>query len=229
MSNNLLAVDTATERCGVSVIADGYIRAELSLNIGGSHTKHILPAVETVLSLVEIPLADIDAFAVTQGPGSFTGLRIGVSTVKGLAFAAGKPLIGISSLEVLAHQAGDEGGVVCPMIDARRNEVYWRLFRRADGRLRPIGDELVGPIEALAGQIDETCIVIGNAVSLYADRLQRLLPDRVRWSPESDNGIRPGILAQLAWQRYERGLVDDVETFAPVYIRKSDAESLHRG
>lgn len=225
MAGKLLAVDTATERCGVAIIGDGRVQIDLSLDIGGTHTKHVMSAVEAVLGLGGLTLADIDAFAVTRGPGSFTGLRIGVSTLKGLAFAVGKPLIGVSTLDILAHQAGGDTALVCPMIDARRNEVYWRIFRRSDGTLHTTGAEQVGPIEILAGQIDDTCIVIGNAAPLYADRLQSLLTTQIRRSPGIDNAIRPAILAHLAWYRYQQGLVDDVDTFVPVYIRKSDAES----
>lgn len=225
MTDNLLAVDTATERCGVAIFSNGYLQAELSLNIGGTHTKHILPAVETVLGLGRLTIADIDIFAVTKGPGSFTGLRIGISTLKGLAFAFGKPLVGISSLDVLARQAGGDTALVCPMIDARRNEVYWRIFQRSDRNLRPVAHEQVSSLEILAGQITDACTVIGNAVAQYADRLQSLLATPILRARPFDNGIRPAVLAQLAWERYQQGLLDDVDTFVPVYIRKSDAES----
>ncbi len=224
MSKKLLAVDTATDICGVAIIADGRIHVELSLNLGGTHTKHILTAIDAALSLGGVTLNGIDAFAVTRGPGSFTGLRIGVSTMKGLAVATAKPIIGVSSLEVLAHQAGEESVLVCPMMDARRNEIYWSIFRRKGDTLCPLSEEQVGPIDKLAGQIDEACMFIGNAAPLYANQLSRLIRHPIQWPPEIDNAIRPGVLAQLAWQRFGQGQVDDVETFVPVYIRKSDAE-----
>jgi tRNA threonylcarbamoyladenosine biosynthesis protein TsaB len=226
MSNKLLAVDTATESCGVAMIADGRIRAEFNLNLGGTHTKHILTAIDAVLSLSGASIADIDVYAVTRGPGSFTGLRIGVSTMKGLAFATGKPIVGISSLEILAHQAGGDSALVCAMIDARRNEIYWRVYRRKGDILICCGDEQVGPVEDLAGQIDDRCMFIGNAALQYASRLPGLVKHEIQWPPAVDNAIRPAVLAQLAWQRFQQGQVDDVETLVPVYIRKSDAEKM---
>jgi tRNA threonylcarbamoyladenosine biosynthesis protein TsaB len=227
MSKVLLAVDTATENCGVAIIEDGRVQAELSLYLGGTtHTKRILTAIDTVLSLSGVSLADIDAFAATRGPGSFTGLRIGISTMKGLAFATGKPVVGVSSLEVLAHQAGGDCTLVCPMIDARRNEIYWCIYRRKGDTLICLGDEQVGPIDNLADQIDDACMFIGNAAPSYASQLPRLVKHAIQWPPAIDNAIRPAVLAQLAWRRFQQGHVDDVRTFVPVYIRKSDAERM---
>lgn len=228
MSKKLLAVDTATESCGVAVITDGCVQAELSLNHGGTHTKFILAAVDTVLNLMEAALTDIDAFAVTKGPGSFTGLRIGISTIKGMAFATGKPIIGVSSLKVLAHQAGGDSPLVCPIIDARRNEFYWCVYRRKGGDLISLSGEQVGPVDRLADQITDTCMFIGNAVPRCATQLPQLVKYKVQWAPAGDNVIRPAVLAQLAWQRFQKGIVDDAQTLVPVYIRKSDAEMKHK-
>ena len=114
----LLALDTATETCGIALLVDGGIQAELNFFHGQTHAKHLMSGVEAVLELTGVPLNDIDGFAVTRGPGSFTGLRIGISTVKGLALAMGKPVVGISSLDVLARQADNSQEWICPMIDA---------------------------------------------------------------------------------------------------------------
>jgi tRNA threonylcarbamoyladenosine biosynthesis protein TsaB len=224
MSRKLLAVDTATQSCGVAIIANGCMQTELILDHGGTHTKQILAAIDAALSLGESSLAQIDAFAVTRGPGSFTGLRIGISTVKGLTLATGKPIIGISSLEVLAHQAGGDAARVCAMIDARRNEIYWRIYRREGDRLVALSDEQVGPIDKLARQIDNSCVFIGNAVPQYAVQLPKLVRQTIQWAPDADNTIRPAVLARLAWLRFQDGRVDDVGCFEPVYLRKSDAE-----
>ncbi len=229
MSKKLLAVDTATESCGAAVLADGRIQAELSLNHGETHTKHILPAIDEVLCLAGVSLTEIDAFAVTRGPGSFTGLRIGISTMKGMAFATGKPIIGVSSLEVLAYQAEGDSRLVCPVIDARRHEIYWRVYRRSVDTLTPLTSERVGSVEQLAGRIDDTCMFIGHVVPGYTTQLLQLVKQTCQWAPAGNNAIRPAVLAQLAWQRFHSGRVDDVKTFVPVYIRKSDAEKMRKG
>lgn len=224
MSSKLLAVDTATQSCGVAIIGDGRMQTELILSHGGTHTKQILAAIDAALGLEGGSLAQIDAFAVTRGPGSFTGLRIGISTVKGLAVATGKPVIGVSSLDVLAHQAGGDAAWVCPMIDARRKEIYWCVYRREGDGLIALSDEQVGPIDKLARQIEDTCIFIGNAVPLYAVQLSGSVKQAIQWASDVDHTIRPAVLARLAWQRLQEGDVDDTGCFAPIYLRKSDAE-----
>jgi tRNA threonylcarbamoyladenosine biosynthesis protein TsaB len=224
MSCKLLAVDTATQSCGVAIIADGRIQSEVILSHGGTHTKQILSAIDAAISLEGGSLAQIDAFSVTRGPGSFTGLRIGISTVKGLAVATGKPIIGISSLDVLAHQAGGDAACVCPMIDARRSEIYWSIYLRKGDGLVALSDEQVGPIDKLARQIENGCVLIGSAVPQYAVPLSELVTQRIQWASGIDHTIRPAILARLAWRRFQKGDVDDTACFAPVYLRKSDAE-----
>jgi tRNA threonylcarbamoyladenosine biosynthesis protein TsaB len=227
MSRTLLAVDTATQSCGMAIVVDGVVQTELILNHRGTHTKQILAAIDAVLGLSEFSPAQIDAFAVTRGPGSFTGLRIGISTIKGLSLATGKPIIGISSLEVLAHQAGGDVARVCSMIDARRNEIYWCIYRREGGRLTPLTEEQVGPIDNMVRQIDDACVFVGNAVPQYAGQLPQLVRPAVQWAPDADNTIRPAVLADLAWRRFMKGDVDAVGAFAPVYLRKSDAELMY--
>jgi tRNA threonylcarbamoyladenosine biosynthesis protein TsaB len=227
MSRTLLAVDTATQSCGMAIVVDGVVQTELILSHRGTHTKQILAAIDAVLGLSEFSPAQIDAFAVTRGPGSFTGLRIGISTIKGLSLATGKPIIGISSLEVLAHQAGGDVARVCSMIDARRNEIYWCIYRREGGRLTPLTEEQVGSIDNMVRQIDDACVFVGNAVPQYAGQLPQLVRPAVQWAPDADNTIRPAVLADLAWRRFMKGDVDAVGAFAPVYLRKSDAELMY--
>jgi tRNA threonylcarbamoyladenosine biosynthesis protein TsaB len=224
MSRMLLAVDTATQSCGLAIVVDGIVQTELILSHRGTHTKQILAAIDAVLSLGESSLEQIDAFAVTRGPGSFTGLRIGISTIKGLSLATGKPLIGVSSLEVLAHQAGGNAARVCSMIDARRNEIYWRVYRREGDSLISQSDEQVGSVDLMARQIDGACVFVGNAVLQYAGQLPQLVKQEIQTVPDADNIIRPAVLAHLAWRRFLQSDVDAVEAFAPVYLRKSDAE-----
>jgi tRNA threonylcarbamoyladenosine biosynthesis protein TsaB len=220
----MLSVDTSTERCGVAIIVAGRVQAALSLNHGETHSRFLLDAIDSLLALSRMALDDIDAYAVTRGPGSFTGLRIGISTVKGLAFATGKPIVGVSSLEVLAGQAGEDADLVCTLMDARRNEVYWCIYRRQGGILRPVTDEQVGAVDDMIDRIDGPCIVIGQAAALYAEKIAKSAKHAVRWAPVICNDIHPSMVAELAWKRFQQGQWDDVETFVPVYLRKSDAE-----
>lgn len=227
MPTSLLAVDTATEICGIALAIDGRVETELILDRGITHTQSVLSAIDAVLGIAGISTAEIDAYAVTRGPGSFTGLRIGISTVKGLALAAAKPLVGISSLEVLAHQASGRADLICPVMDARRREVYWTQYQRTADGLAAIREERVGPVTEMTASIEKECELIGNGVPTYRSELQAGLKFPVYLTDHEGNTLRPAVLARLAWQRLQIGETADIRTFAPVYLRKSDAE-LHR-
>ena len=227
MPTSLLAVDTATEICGIALAIDGRIETELIVDRGVTHTRSVLSGIDAVLGIAGISTEEIDAFAVTRGPGSFTGLRIGISTVKGLALATAKPLVGISSLEVLAHQASGRADLICPVMDARRAEVYWTLYQRTADGLTAIMEERVGPVVEMISSIDRECELVGNGVPTYRRELKSSLKQQAHLTGYEGNALRPAVLTRLAWQRLQRGETEDIRTFAPVYLRKSDAE-LHR-
>jgi tRNA threonylcarbamoyladenosine biosynthesis protein TsaB len=224
MSTALLAVNTAAQSCGVAIMVDGRVRAAIRLNHGQTHSRFLMQAVDSALMLSGIVLSDIDVFAVTQGPGSFTGLRIGISTVKGLAFGTDKPIVGVSSLEALAWQAPGSASRVCVMLDARRREIYWCLYAHRHDLLSPITSERVGSVEDLLEQIEGPCVAIGNAALLYADQLEEKTGDTIQLAPAVCHEIQPDTLAQLAWQRFQQGKAEDPDSFVPVYLRKSDAQ-----
>lgn len=230
MSTCILAVDTATEICGVALAIDGQVKTEMILSQGVTHTQSIMVAIESVLAMSRMDVGAIDVYAVTRGPGSFTGLRIGISTVKGLALASARPMVGISSLEVLANQAPGCSDLICPIMDARRNEVYWTLYRRtgADKISTAMGEQ-VGPVSAMAESIESACYFIGNGVAQYRNTIKQLIKAPAQWAADASNGIRPSVLARLAWQRVRNGEIDDIRTFSPVYLRKSDAELSRQG
>ncbi|MGD8834166.1 MAG: tRNA (adenosine(37)-N6)-threonylcarbamoyltransferase complex dimerization subunit type 1 TsaB [Desulfobacteraceae bacterium] len=230
MSTCILAVDTATEICGVALAVDDQIKTELTLSQGVTHTQSIMAAIESVLVMNRMDVGAIDVYAVTRGPGSFTGLRIGVSTVKGLALATAKPMLGISSLEVLANQAPAASDLICPIMDARRNEVYWALYKRTGAdKISVALAEQVGPVSALVESVENACYFIGNGVTQYRDTINHLIKAPAQWAADESNGIRPSVLARLAWQRVRNGEIDDIRAFSPVYLRKSDAEIARQG
>lgn len=220
----LLALDTATETCGIAFLVDGHMKVELNLSHGQTHAKHLMSGVEAVLNMAGVPLNDVDAFAVTRGPGSFTGLRIGISTIKGLALAMGKPVVGISSLEVLAFQAESSQEWICPMIDARRREVYWSLYQRREGELEQIEPEQVGPADVAAEKIKGPCRFIGSGALAYRPLIEEKVNHFIHWGSGYSDTINIGWVARLAWERFSQGDVDDVGDLGPVYLRKSDAE-----
>jgi tRNA threonylcarbamoyladenosine biosynthesis protein TsaB len=220
----LLAIDTATEFCNVGLAADGTLLAELSLRHGQTHAKHLLQGIQTVLAQAEVGISAIDGLAVTRGPGSFTGLRIGLSTAKGMALALGIPITGVSSLAVLAHQAQTTEGLICPMIDARRKEVYWALYRRTASGLAPVLGEQVGPANVAAAGISHSCVFIGNGAVAYRSILCDRLGPLARFEDPADSIPRIAVVAQLAWRDLVQGTGNDLHGLSPVYLRRSDAE-----
>lgn len=220
----LLALDTATEHCGVGLAVDGRMSVELGLSHGQTHARYLMAGVRAVLELAGIALEEVDAFAVTRGPGSFTGLRIGISTVKGMALAWEKPMVGVSSLAVLAHQADVAQGLICPMIDARRKEVYWSLYRQNRGGIEQIEPEQVGPAARAAEKINAPCMFVGNGALAYRQILNENLHQPACWVSTTNSALRIGWVARLAWERLEKQGPDDVRTLSPAYLRKSDAE-----
>jgi len=161
---------------------------------------------------------------VVKGPGSFTGLRIGVSTVKGLAEAAGRPIVGISALQTLAEQATASTPLVCPLIDARRGEVYFSTYRMIDGVL--VERHLEGvlrPNQALHS-IDAPCTFVGNGAVLYRSMIRDNLGDGACFAHPMAHLIRASTVARLAWKRLENGDSDEIMHFVPAYVRKSDAQ-----
>ena len=219
-----LAVDTATEVCGIGLSVDGRPQLELIIDQGVTHTKVLMEGVRSILALAQWELSDLNALAVVRGPGSFTGLRIGISTMKGLASALDKPLVGISSLEVLAHQAPEGYPLVCPMIDARRKEVYWSLYRRSEDGLEHAYAEQAGRAAYAADRVDAPCLFIGNGAMLYASLIRERRQDAAFMAEAALNAIRPGLVATLASNRIAEGFREEIDQFGPVYLRKSDAE-----
>ena len=220
----LLAVDTATPICGVALAHHGSVEAAASLDTGQTHTLTIMDTIMSIMRFSQIDLPQIDGFVVTQGPGSFTGLRIGISTVKGLAMAMGKPMAGVSTLEALARQARTECELICPMIDARRGEVYWTLFHRQQGELACLCPEQVGPAEKAVEQIDGRCCFIGNGALAYRHTLESLVLRSSHWASEDESRLSPAAVALIGWRLFQSGQSVDPAHFAPVYLRKSDAE-----
>jgi tRNA threonylcarbamoyladenosine biosynthesis protein TsaB len=220
----LLAIDTATSICGVAIAHHGAVEAAVSLDTGRTHTRTIMDTIISTLRFCGIDLQQIGGFAVTQGPGSFTGLRIGISTVKGLSMAMDKSMAGVSTLEALASQARTECELICPMIDARRGEVYWTLFHRQQGKQTGLLPEQVGPADKAAEQIDGRCCFIGNGALAYRHTLEPLVHSSSQWVSEDESRLSPAAVARIGWRLFQSGQSVDPALFAPVYLRKSDAE-----
>lgn len=219
---HVLAIDTASRTCSVAVCRNDDILAEITDGSGETHSRHLMAMVDRALSMSVGKLEAIDGLAVNRGPGSFTGVRIGISTAKGLAAAAGRPLVGVSGLAVLAWQALPTPHVICPMLDARRQEVYCARYRFQDGRLVALTPETVCPPEAALKDAGTPVVLIGDGARAYRDRLAALLGPHFDLAPAFQHPIRAGVLAIIARPRLEQS-ENDLETLVPQYIRPSYA------
>jgi tRNA threonylcarbamoyladenosine biosynthesis protein TsaB len=218
----ILTIETSTPMERVAVVKDGSVLADAMETVGRGHTEKLLGAVESALSRSSVGLGELDAIAVSIGPGRFSGLRVGLATAKGLAAAAGLPVVPVESLEALAESARPYEGLVCPMLDARRGEVYSALFRLGDVRERVLQDVAVAPagmiesVKAAAGGGE--VLFLGSGVAECADDVRASLGDRARFPDDELPTATPLAMAAIV---EELGLPDPAETstLEPVYLR----------
>ena len=221
----ILAVDTATDVCSVALVEGTELRAEVVLKGSASHSRHLLDAIEAALTLARWKMAEVNAFAVTRGPGSFTGLRIGISTLKGLASGLAAPLIGVSTLEALAWQCQGSERVIIPMLDGRRGEIFTNHYRFFKGRLVALGAERALVPEAALAEIDMPCLLVGNGVTLYHDFIQTHVAHLAQIGSPVQNRIHGLSVAALALMQLDAGVTTgDPAQLTPQYIRKPDAK-----
>lgn len=221
----ILGLDTSTMMASCAVIDEGEVLGEYSINQDRGHAENLVPMIEEMMENINLKVEDIDLFAVTIGPGSFTGLRIGVATMKAFAHLYNKPIIGINTLEALAYNLGFQITRV-PMIDARRNRVYTAIYSYEHGKLvekrKTDAVDIDELIEILKDEKDIICN--GNGTLLYRDKLKKALGENIRFASLNQNSPRAVSVAELAREKYKEGKIDDVFTLAPDYLRKSQAE-----
>lgn len=220
----ILAVDTATKSCSVAIIDQNSLLVEMTLNREQTHSKHLMEMINRVINMSGLTVFQLDGFAVTKGPGTFTGLRIGISSIKGLAKASGKPVVGVSSLDALAMQASFSEHLICPLLDARKKEVYFSRYRYKDGILKKEIEEQVLSPEKSIHDLDEPCLFIGNGALFYQQLILARLGDSAYFAPPFQHTIRASTVAHLSRKSFKNNNFDDVDMLAPEYIRKSDAE-----
>ncbi len=220
----ILAVDTTSHGCSVAVVDNQKVLAEFHLLKRETHSKHLLSSIDSLLETSGLDITQVDGFAVAKGPGSFTGLRIGISTVKGLAAATGKPVTGVSSLKALACGVPVCREQICAIIDARKNEVYASFYRYVDNNIVRITKEIAVSPHELVKKIDETTLFVGSGVDVYKQKLVDIAGQNSIFSSERNNYINAVNVANLAALSFQKGDNSDIAGLVPNYIRKSDAE-----
>jgi tRNA threonylcarbamoyladenosine biosynthesis protein TsaB len=212
----------------VAIVEDDVLIAEQLLNIKVTHTERLIPSIEAVLQMAGCKLEDIDGFAVTIGPGSFTGLRIGLAAVKGMAFSLNKPVVGVSSLTSLAYNFFGSDKVIVSVLDARRGEYYVAVNKFDGGDLVNILEDTVMPpdelIEYVAALDAPHIVFVGDGVYGLREQIREKLSSRSFIPPPAMIHPRASNVAWLGLNRLANGDHDDLAGIKPNYVRKSDAE-----
>ena len=221
----ILAIDTSTRVGSIAVVEGPLLKAQQILNISATHNQRLLPGIERILADTGWSLDDLDGFAVSIGPGSFTGLRIGLSIVKGFAWATGKPLAAVPTLDALAVNVSCVPHKICPILDARKGEVYTAVYRRGDEGIpqRLTSYMVIKPAELVA-LISETTVIVGDGLLSYGDYLKRELGNRLVLPSPHLNVIHASSVAWLGWHKLRSGESEDVSSCTPLYVRPSEAE-----
>ena len=222
----ILAVDTTASPVSAALVSDGVLTGEFYLNIRTTHSQTLMPLISALLETTKTNINDIDYFAVDTGPGSFTGVRIGTATVKGMAMPADKPCVSVSTLEAMAYGMPYTDGVVCAVMDARCSQVYNALFRIDNGIVERICEDRAVPIEALASELenfDDAVYLVGDGAELcmksFGDRLANVIltPQNIRFQHAYGT-------AAAAAKKIASGDIMSAKALMPTYLRLPQAE-----
>jgi len=222
----LLGIDSATEAASCAVIDDDKLLGEITFNYKKQHSIIIMNMIDYLLKNLKISVDDLDGFAVSKGPGSFTGLRIGMAVVKGLSEGSKKPFVSISSLDTMAYSLSYTSGIICPIIDALRNNVYTALYTFENNKLNKISDYMAISVDDLIKMLRDYNLpvtFIGDAVPKFKEIFENEL-DKINFSPTHLNLVKASGLCELGINLMREGKFDNPLSSAPIYLRKSQAE-----
>ena len=222
----LLAIDSSGLVASAAIATEDCLLAEYTINYKKTHSQTLLPMVDAIVSMLELDLKEMDAIAITAGPGSFTGLRIGAATAKGLGMVLNKPIVAVPTVEALAWNLYGVQAVICPLMDARRNQVYTGLFECTD-RVRPLLEQTAVSVEEIIQKVNalgREVIYLGDGVEAYKDVLCMETKVPFSFAPAHLSKQRAGSLALCAVQYMLEGKTQTAAEHEPVYLRLSQAE-----
>ena len=216
----ILAIDTSALTATAAILADGKLVGEISTTTALNHSVTVMPMIDELLKKVNMDISEIDLFACSEGPGSFTGLRIGIGTIKGLAYGLGKKVVGVSTLLALAHNVSCTDCVIAPIMDARRNQVYNALYKYEGENLTEVTSPRALSVEELCSEISEKTIFVGDGVLAYKDKIKEALGDKAIFASPQNMFQRAGSVAYAA----QSLPCVDAQELTAVYLRKPQAE-----
>lgn len=227
----IVAIDSSGLVASVAVVQDNALLAEYTMNYKKTHSQTLLPMLDELTRMIELDLSTVDAFAVAKGPGSFTGLRIGSATVKGLGLALDKPIVEVPTVDGMAYQLYGCQDIICPMMDARRGQVYTGLYtfeKTAGGYLfKVLKEQCACAVEEILSEIegyDKDVIFLGDGVPVYEDIICQSTKNNYSFAPAYSNRQRAAAIGTLATTYYKEGKIVSAKDHAPDYLRLSQAE-----
>lgn len=223
----ILALDSSGLVASVAIVEDENLIAEYTVNYKKTHSQTLLPMLDEIVKMTDTDLSEIDAIAVAKGPGSFTGLRIGSATVKGLGLSLNKPVIGIPTVEGLAMNLYGCDALVCPLMDARRNQVYTGIYRFRQGEMEVVKEQAAIGVEDVIhalNLIGEKVVFLGDGVPVYRGMIEDGMEVPYTFAPAHVNKQRAAAIAVRALEYWKQGVYESADTFEPEYLRLSQAE-----
>lgn len=223
----ILALDSSGNVASVAIIKDDIVVGEYTINYKKTHSQTLLPMLDEVVKMTEMELDDIDAIAVASGPGSFTGLRIGSATAKGLAQGLCKPIIEVPTLEGMAYQFFSGEEIICPMMDARRNQVFTALYQWKNSEFTVLEEQMAVPIEEIIQKVNsynEKVIYLGDGAIAFREQIQQLSTVEYRIAPPHLLCQRASAVAARAVEYFKEGKTVLAKEHKPIYLRMSQAE-----
>lgn len=214
---NILAIETSTKNLSLAIANEDGVQAEYKGDAILKHSQDLIPNIEALLSSRGLALKDISCFALSIGPGSFTGLRVGVAILKGLNFVTGIPIVAVPTLDVIADNAKNEGLPICVLVDAKKKNLYSCLYEARDGNIIRVWDYLLISLEDLFKRVDGKTLFIGDGVALYGDTIkkrlkQSVLADRECWFPDVKT------VARFGMEKCKKGEFEDPDNINPLYL-----------
>ncbi len=223
----ILALDSSGLVASAAVIDNGLTIAEYSVNYKKTHSQTLLPMLDEIKKMTELDLSTLDAIAIAAGPGSFTGLRIGSATAKGLALALNIPIIPVPTLDALAYNLYGSDKLICPLMDARRNQVYTGLYEFKDSKLCILEKQCAADIAEISEKINalnRETIFLGDGSTVYVEKLNDLIKVKFTFAPASCNRQRAACVGALGEELFKNGISQTAAEHAPEYLRLSQAE-----
>ncbi|MFR8169185.1 MAG: tRNA (adenosine(37)-N6)-threonylcarbamoyltransferase complex dimerization subunit type 1 TsaB [Marvinbryantia sp.] len=223
----ILGIDSSGLVASVAVVEDDRLLAEYTVNYKKTHSQTLLPMLDEIVRMTELDLKTIDAIAVAAGPGSFTGLRIGSATAKGLGLALGTPLIAVPTVEALAYNLWGTDKRICPLMDARRNQVYTGIYAFYGEEMQTLEGQMAVGVEELAQKLNRMgreVIFLGDGVPVYRDLLEQCVTVKHSYAPAHLNKQRAGAVAALGMIYARQGKLQTAAEHQPDYLRLSQAE-----